>query len=223
MTATRALASATAAFLLVVAVALPAQQPVGDAARAAAAGRGLGDPVVDAGRAPAGTSSPPTASRPRAGTPPRVPSTVLAALVRNGVYPDPRVGLNDLRIPDASDEFNRKHDLAKFSHLPDGRNPWKDPYWYRTEFTLPDSARARRVWLNFEAINYRADVWLNGRRIADRAGMVGALRRFEFDVTGAVAPGKNCLAVMVYPWTIPACPTRSSTCSATSATSTRTS
>ena len=41
-----------------------------------------------------------------------VPSTVLNALVRNGVYPDMRVGLNNFLIPDASDEFNAKHDLA---------------------------------------------------------------------------------------------------------------
>jgi len=56
-----------------------------------------------------------------------VPSTVLAALIRGGVYPDIRVGLNGLKVPDSSDEFNRAHDLAKFSHLPGGRNPWKDP------------------------------------------------------------------------------------------------
>ena len=47
-----------------------------------------------------------------------VPSTVLSALVKNGVYPDPRIGLDCYRIPDSSDEFNRKYDLAKFSYLP---------------------------------------------------------------------------------------------------------
>ena len=36
-----------------------------------------------------------------------VPTTVLNALVRNSVYPDPYVGMNNMRIPDASDEFNR--------------------------------------------------------------------------------------------------------------------
>ena len=91
-----------------------------------------------------------------------VPATVLTALTRNGVYPDLRIGLNAFRIPDASDEFNKRYGLAKYSHLPDKRNPWKDPYWYRTEFNLPTLPRGRRVWLNFKAINYRADVWLNG-------------------------------------------------------------
>jgi hypothetical protein len=41
-----------------------------------------------------------------------VPTTVLAALVQNGVYPDPYVGLNNMKIPDASDDFNRSCDLA---------------------------------------------------------------------------------------------------------------
>ena len=63
-----------------------------------------------------------------------VPTTVLNALVRNSVYPDPYVGMNNMRIPDASDEFNREYGLAKFSHLPGGRNPWSDPWWFRTSF-----------------------------------------------------------------------------------------
>lgn len=48
-----------------------------------------------------------------------VPRTVLSALVKNGAYPDQRIGLNVYRIPDSSDEFNRKFDLGKSSHLPD--------------------------------------------------------------------------------------------------------
>ncbi|MEE9167083.1 MAG: hypothetical protein V3U24_06455, partial [Candidatus Neomarinimicrobiota bacterium] len=47
-----------------------------------------------------------------------IPSTVLTALVRNSVYPDPYVGMNNMKIPDTSDEFSRQHDLGKYSHLP---------------------------------------------------------------------------------------------------------
>ena len=189
MTAMRVLASATAAFLLAMAAAT-AQQPVGDPParqRLAAAWAIQSSTLVEPGGDVVSTDR----FAPDGWHPTSVPSTVLAALVRNGVYPDPRVGLNDMRIPDSSDEFNAKHDLARFSHLPEGRNPWRDPYWYRTEFTLPDSARGKRVWLNFQAINYRADVWLNGQRIADRTGMVGTLRRFKFDVTGFDRAGQE--------------------------------
>ena len=69
--------------------------------------------------------------------PATVPTTVLNALVKDGVYPDPRIGLNNFCIPDASDEFNVQHDLARYSHLPGGANPWHAAYWYRTEFSLP--------------------------------------------------------------------------------------
>ena len=64
--------------------------------------------------------------------PVNVPSTVLTGLVANKVYPDPYSGLNNMLIPDASDEFNKKYNLEQFSHLPNDPNPWKKPYWYRT-------------------------------------------------------------------------------------------
>lgn len=144
---------------------------------------------------------------PRGWHPTSVPSTVLGALTRCGIYPDVRIGLNSFRIPDASDEFNQQHDLAKYSHLPDKRNPWKDPYWYRTEFTLPGAAKGRRVWLNFDGIHYRADVWLNGRRIADARQMAGSFSRYRFDVTDQVRlEGTNCLAVKVHPMDHPGIP-----------------
>lgn len=134
-----------------------------------------------------------------------VPSTVLNALIKNGVYPDMRVGLNSFLIPDSSDEFNERHDLAKYSYLPDKRNPWKDPYWYRTEFILPKIGK-KHIWLNFKAINYRADVWLNGNKIADRENMTGAFQRFRFDVINLAKEGKNVLAAKIYPVDHPGTP-----------------
>jgi exo-1,4-beta-D-glucosaminidase len=128
-----------------------------------------------------------------------VPTTVLNALVHEGVYPDPRYGLNNFRIPDASDEFNAEHDLAKFSHLPDRRNPWKESWWFRREFDAPADC-GQRQRLVFDAINYRAEVWLNGRKITDKTTMVGGFRRFTLDVTHAIKLGQtNVLAVRVYP------------------------
>jgi hypothetical protein len=131
--------------------------------------------------------------------PTAVPSTVLNALVRDGVYPDPRSGMNNFLIPDVSDTFNAEYNLSQYSYLPDKRNPWKDPYWFRTEFKLPGSYQGKHVWLNFKGINYRADVWLNGNKIADSGTMAGMFQRFKFDVTDYARPGKtNCLAVKIY-------------------------
>ena len=73
-----------------------------------------------------------------------VPATALGVLVRHGVYPDPYVGVSNLRIPDASDAHNRRYHLDRFSHLPDHSNPWSKPYWFRKEFSLP--ARIAAEW-----------------------------------------------------------------------------
>ncbi|MGD0091325.1 MAG: beta galactosidase jelly roll domain-containing protein [Planctomycetota bacterium] len=135
-----------------------------------------------------------------------VPSTVLSALVKNGVYPDPRKGLDCYRIPDSSDEFNRKYDLAKFSYLPEQRNPWRDPYWYRTEFNLPPAQDGQRVWLNLNCINYRADVWLNGAQVGEAKSVAGMFQRFRFDVTAHARPGPNALAVRIHPVDHPGTP-----------------
>ena len=128
-----------------------------------------------------------------------VPSTVLNALVKNGVYPDPRTGFNNYLIPDASDVFNAKYNLTRYSYLKNKANPWKNPYWYRTEFTLPESPKGGKTWLNFDGINYRADVWLNGHKIAGREEMVGMFQRFRLDISEFVKTGKkNILAIEIY-------------------------
>ncbi|MGE5293445.1 MAG: glycoside hydrolase family 2 protein [Solirubrobacterales bacterium] len=128
----------------------------------------------------------------------RVPMTVLHALTEAGVYPDVRFGMNAFRVPDASGEFNEKEDLARYSHLPDHRNPWTDPWWFRREFTLPQEPAGARTWLHFDSINYRAEVWLNGNKVADRSQMVSMNQRFTFDVSRWVLPGSNTLAVKVW-------------------------
>ena len=143
---------------------------------------------------------------PRGWFPAAVPSTVLSTLVKNGVYPDPRVGMNSYRIPDSSVEFNQNHDLAQFSHLPDKRNPWRDPWWFRREFTLPKLSADRQAWLHFNCINYRAEVWLNGMQIADTNTMVGMFQRFDFDITAAAKAGANALAVKILPVDHPGVP-----------------
>ncbi len=129
-----------------------------------------------------------------------VPATVLTALVRNGIYPNPYFGKNNMLIPDMNDEHNEKYDLLKYSHLK-GINPWKNPYWFRTEFSLEEGELpGSEVWLNFAEINYRAEVWLNGIRLAGAEDMVGMERAFRFEVGGLLdRDGRNVLAVLIYP------------------------
>ena len=136
-----------------------------------------------------------------------VPTTVLSALVRNGVYPDPYTGMNNMKIPDACEEFNQRYDLGRFSHLPGKRNPWLDPYWFRTAFELPEECAGKTVRLHLPGINYRAEVWLNGHRVAHSGEIVGMFGSWVFEI-GALArtDALNALAVKVYPLDVPGIP-----------------
>ena len=128
-----------------------------------------------------------------------VPTSVLGALVKAGVYPDPHFDLNDLKIPDASDNLNKRLGLSKYSYIKGVPNPFKDPYWFRTTFLVPAHQKGRRTWLNFDGINYRADVWVNGKQVADHKNMAGMFLRFKYDITPFVVVGKeNAVAVKIY-------------------------
>ncbi len=136
-----------------------------------------------------------------------VPSTVLTGLVANKIYPDPYSGLNNMLIPDASDEFNKKYSLEQFSYLPNNPNPWKNPYWYRTTFNVPVSDQGRCFQLIFKGINYRAAVWLNGKQIADSTKMAGMFAEYSLDVSKQIKAGSdNVLAVKIYPLDYPGLP-----------------
>lgn len=140
-----------------------------------------------------------------------VPTTVLGTLIRHGIYPDPYIGTNNMCIPDSSYAFNERYDLAKFSHLPDKKNPWVKPYWFRTEFTVPADFRGKQIWFNLDGINYRADLWLNGRKVADLKKLEGMFKRYRLPVTRFLRPGKvNGVAVLVYPLDYPGDPVHAS-------------
>ena len=139
--------------------------------------------------------------------PVRVPCTVLTGLVANNIYPDPYSGLNNMLIPDASDEFNKKYNLEQFSHLPNNPNPWKKPYWYRTTFNIPSGDKGRCFQLIFKGINYRAEVWINGKQIADSTQMAGMFAEYSLDVSKQIKAGSsNAVAVKIFPLDYPGLP-----------------
>jgi len=67
-------------------------------------------------------------------------------------------------------------------------SPFAVSWWCRMQFQIPHGLRGRRLWLIFDSINYRANIWLNGREIAGSDQVVGMYRGFEFDVTDPQAP-----------------------------------
>ena len=117
-----------------------------------------------------------------------VPGTVLNSLVYNQKYPEPYYGINNKieskLIPDISET---------------GRDFYT--YWFRTDFTVPQSFKGKTVWLQLDGINYRAEVWVNGNLLSTMNGM---FIQDYIDVTDFVKVGeKNGLAIKVYPVDVP--------------------
>ena len=140
--------------------------------------------------------------------PATVPTTALATLVRNGIYPDPIMGMNMMKIPDVNAAENTRYHLMQYSHLPDHSNPFDRPYWFRTTFTLPASDQGQVKWLHLDGINYRADVWLNGHQIANAQDVVGMFKRFRFDISQFAKTGgaPNTLAIRIHQLDVPGDP-----------------
>jgi exo-1,4-beta-D-glucosaminidase len=124
-----------------------------------------------------------------------VPATVLSVLVDNKVYPDPYFGMNLRSIPGTDYPLFRN-----FSNLSMSENsPFRVPWWYRTKFQLPAEFRDKSVQLHFRGINFRANIWLNGKLLADSTDIAGCFRVYEFDITDyASFNGNNYLAVEVF-------------------------
>jgi len=124
-----------------------------------------------------------------------VPSTVLAAQVAAGEIKQPYYALNLRKIPGANYPIGQN-----FSNLPMPEDsPYRCGWWYRKTFTVPAAEHGKTLWLRFGGINYRADLWVNGKQIADDQQIAGAYRTYEFDVTRDVIPGKeNTIAVKTF-------------------------
>ena len=125
-----------------------------------------------------------------------VPNTVVGALVENGTYPDPV-----LRHEPAQDPGDELPDRRALHAAADARRTARSPsWWYRTEFELPPSAgRTQRSGCTSTGINYRANIWLNGKQIADEREIVGRLPPLRARRDRGAAPGRaNALAVEVF-------------------------
>jgi Beta-galactosidase/beta-glucuronidase len=123
-----------------------------------------------------------------------VPTTVVAAQVKKRLLPDPFFGMNLRQYRGVSYPIG-----FNFSNVPmPPDSPYAVSWWYRKEFSLPSSYTGKTVWLNFRGINYRANIFLNGKQIANSNDVAGAWRTYEFNVTSAIKPGVNVLAVQVW-------------------------
>ncbi len=103
-----------------------------------------------------------------------VPGTALMSYLRAGAIPDPNVADQQLMV---SDRY------------------FTTSYWYRYHFGTPKLNPGERFWLCFKAVNWKAEIYLNGKRIGEIAG---SFMPGKFDITDRLAAGReNVLAVLV--------------------------
>ncbi|GHH76804.1 beta-mannosidase [Streptomyces sulfonofaciens] len=102
-------------------------------------------------------------------------STVLAAMLADGLYPDVFYSKNLSGI-----------DPAMF----------QVPWWYRSTFTATGGGR---TVLRADGVIPGADVWVNGRKVASRSTVQGAYTVNDIDITADVHPGENAIAFEVPP------------------------
>lgn len=67
--------------------------------------------------------------------------------------------------------------------------------WYQREFTVPSKWRNNKILLHFGAVDWKADVWVNGMKVGQH---VGGYTPFSFDITPALTSGNNTLVVKVW-------------------------
>ncbi|MBK5270390.1 MAG: beta galactosidase jelly roll domain-containing protein, partial [Bacteroidia bacterium] len=65
--------------------------------------------------------------------------------------------------------------------------------WYKKEFNYTIQ-KEKRLFLHFGAVNYMADVYLNGKKIGSHEG---GFTPFQFEITDEIKSGKNTVIVRV--------------------------
>ena len=104
-----------------------------------------------------------------------VPGTVFGSYVEQGLEENPNFGDNIHRVD--NEKYNRN-------------------FWYRTQFKVPADFDNEIIWLNFEGVNRKADVYVNGSFVGH---LDGFYERGKFDITKVVnRKSTNVLAVLVY-------------------------
>lgn len=104
-----------------------------------------------------------------------VPGTAFNSYVVAGLEKDPNFGDNIHKV-----------DRAKYDRS----------FWYRTEFTVPADFTKELIWLNFNGVNRKAEVYLNGQSLGV---LDGFMHRGRFNVTEIIKKnGTNILAVLVH-------------------------
>lgn len=105
-----------------------------------------------------------------------VPGTVMGALSDFKVIEDATFGIN-----------MKNMDPTQF----------QKPWWYRSTFKITEEDLNKNVSLRFNGINYRADLWINGNKIAENDKFAGSFRMFSFNINPYIKAGENTIALKI--------------------------
>src|SRR5438270_7273662 len=124
-----------------------------------------------------------------------IPATPLGAEFDNHLVASPYVNENAAQISGTCYDVTTNYaNVAWCAGSPYGPTPW----WFLNEFTIPSTLAGQRIYIHFDGINYRANLWVNGRQIASNTQMVGTYARYEYDITSvAVVGGNNAVALQI--------------------------
>ena len=67
--------------------------------------------------------------------------------------------------------------------------------WYRRTFAVPRSWKGRRILLNFGAVDWECQVWVNGKKVGEHKG---GYDPFSFDITDVLKPSSGRQEVLLY-------------------------
>lgn len=91
-------------------------------------------------------------------------------------------GMDDLNVP--GDWNSQKQELLYY----------EGTLWYKKSFDFTPSRQTGRVFVYFEASNYKTEVYLNGRKLGTH---IGGFTPFNFEITDIVKAKDNFLIVKV--------------------------
>ena len=127
-----------------------------------------------------------------------IPTTVINGLLQNKKIEDPYYGLNLKSLAGYKKEVTTQNFE---SHYKPDDSPYRSSWWFRKEFKLDKSINInnKQFWLLFEGINYSANIWLNGQRIAGIDYVIGAYRQYDFNITHLIKQeSTNVLALEIF-------------------------
>ncbi|HKE79129.1 MAG TPA: hypothetical protein VKB54_07465, partial [Solirubrobacteraceae bacterium] len=103
------------------------------------------------------------------------PETLMAALVENNRYPNIFFSDNLAKVDPSQFDVN---------------------WWYRDQLQI-HPREGQHTFLVMNGVASRANLWVNGTKVADQSQLQGSYSRLEFDITPYARDGDNAIALDV--------------------------